>query len=60
MKLQVRNLVYRSAISKCFICSASRMNSGLERPTFMLLRCVDTCNKCNFSNLYNDKIFKLR
>lgn len=58
MKLQVRNLVYRAATSKCFICSASRMDSGLERPIYAL-RCTDTSKKCDFSNLYNDKIFKL-
>lgn len=59
MKIQLRNLVYRQAISKCFICSASRMDSGLGRPDLMLLRCVHTGEKCDFSNLYNNQIFKL-
>lgn len=59
MKMQLRNLVYRQAIRQCFICSASRMDIGLSRPDLMLLRCVDTSEKCDFSNSYNDKIFKL-
>lgn len=59
MKFQVRNLVYRQATRQCFICSASRMDSGLGRPDLMLLRCVDTDEKCVFSNLYNNKVFKL-
>lgn len=59
MKVQLRNLIYRQAIAKCFICSASRIDSGLSRPDFMLLRCINTCEKCDFSNLYNNKIFNL-
>ena len=59
MKLQMRNLVYRAATSKCFICRASYMDSGLERPIYYALRCTDTSKKCDFSNLFNDKIFKL-
>lgn len=59
MKIQLRNLIYKQATEKCFICSASRMDSYIGRPDLMLLRCVDTCEKCDFSNLYNDKIFKL-
>jgi sulfur relay (sulfurtransferase) DsrF/TusC family protein len=59
MKIQSRNLVYRQATKQCFICSASLMDIGLNRPDLMLLRCVDTSEKCDFSNLYNDKIFKL-
>jgi hypothetical protein len=60
MKIQLRNLVYRTASSKCFICSESRMDSGLGRPPYlMLLRCIHTGEKCDFGNLYNDKIFKL-
>lgn len=58
MKIQLRNLTYRAATAKCFICSASRMYSYIGRPEWML-RCVDTCKKCDFSNLYNDQIFKL-
>ena len=59
MKMQLRNLVYRQAIRQCFICSASLIDRGLGRPDLILLRCVDTDGKCDFSNLYNDKIFKL-
>lgn len=59
MKIYLRNLTYRQAIAKCFICSASRLDSNIERPDWMLLRCVDVCEKCDFSNLYNDEIFKL-
>lgn len=59
MKIQLRNLIYRQATTKCFICSESRMDSNIGRLDLFLLRCVDTCKKCDFSNLYNDKIFKL-
>jgi hypothetical protein len=59
MKIQSRNLVYRQATKQCFICSTSLLNTGLSRPDLMLLRCADTSKKCDFSNLYNDKIFKL-
>lgn len=59
MKMQLRNLVYRQATRQCFICSVSRMDSGLGRPDLMLLRCIHTGEKCVFSNLFNDKIFKL-
>lgn len=59
MKIQLRNLTYRIATAKCFICNASRMDSHIGSPDWMLLRCVDTCEKCDFSNLYNDKIFTL-
>lgn len=58
MKVQVRNLTYRITTAKCFICSASRLDSNIG-PDWMLLRCVDTCKKCDFSNLYNNNIFKL-
>ena len=59
MKIQLRNLVYRQATAKCFICSESRMDSYIGRPDLMLLRCVHTGEKCDFSNLYNDQIFKI-
>lgn len=59
MKVQVRNLTYRKATAKCFICSASRLDFDIGRLNWILLRCVDTSEKCNFSNLYNNNIFKL-
>jgi len=59
MKIQLRNLVYRQATAKCFICSESRMDSYTGRPDLMLLRCVHTGEKWDFSNLYNDQIFKI-
>ena len=59
MKVQFRNLIYRQAIAKCFMCRKSRIDSRIGEPNLRLLRCVDVCKKCDFSNLYNDKIFNL-
>lgn len=59
MKVQLRNLVYRKATVECFMCNASRLDSGLGRANSILLRCRNISEKCDFSNLYNDKIFKL-
>lgn len=59
MKIQLRNLVYRQAIAKCFICSESRMDGGGLGGPNLILRCVHTGEKCDLKNLYNDKIFNL-
>lgn len=59
MKVQSRNLVYRKALVKCFMCNASRLDSRLGSPNLILLRCINTSEKCDLKNLYNDKIFKL-
>ena len=58
MKIQSQNMVYRKITSKCFICSASRFGS-IPSMSLMVMRCADTSEKCDCSNLYNDKIFKL-
>lgn len=58
MKIQSQNMVYRKITSKCFICSASRFGS-IPSMSLMVVRCIDTEEKCNFSNLFNDQIFKL-
>ena len=58
MKIQSQNVVYRKITSKCFICSASRFYQ-IPRVSLMLVRCAGTKEKCDFSNLFNDKIFKL-
>ena len=58
MKIQSQNTVYREITSKCFICSASRFGS-IPSMNLMVLRCTNTEEKCDCSNLFNDKIFKL-
>lgn len=58
MKIQSQNMVYRKITSKCFICSASRFDS-IPSMSLMVVRCTDTEEKCDFSNLFTDKIFKL-
>jgi hypothetical protein len=58
MKVQSQNAIYRKITSKCFICSASRFGS-IPSMSLMVMRCTDISEKCDFSNLYNDKIFRL-
>ena len=58
MKIQSQNMVYRKITPKCFICSASRFGS-IPSISLMAVRCIDTEEKCDCSNLFNDKIFKL-
>lgn len=43
---------------KCFICSVSRFGF-IPSMSLMVMRCTNISEKCDFSNLYNDKIFKL-
>lgn len=58
MKLQSKNIVYRKATAKCFICNKSRFGT-IPTTSQMFIRCRDYESKCPISNLYNDKIFKL-
>jgi hypothetical protein len=58
MKIQLRNMVYRKIMPKCFICNVSRFGS-IPSMSLILLRCTHTGEKCDFSNLFNDKIFRL-
>lgn len=58
MKIQSQNMVYRKITPKCFICSASRWGS-IPSMSLMVVRCTDTEEKCDCSNLFNDKVFKL-
>ena len=58
MKVQLQNIVYRKASSKCFICSKSRFES-IPFTSLMFLQCRDYESKCPISNLFNDTIFKL-
>ena len=58
MKIQSQNTVYRKITPKCFICSTSRVGS-IPSMSLMVVRCNDTDGKCDFSSLFNDKIFKI-
>jgi hypothetical protein len=58
MKIQSQNTVYRKITFKCFICGASRFDS-IPNMSLMAVRCTRAGEKCDFSNLFNDRIFKL-
>lgn len=58
MKLQSKNIIYRIATAKCFICSKSQFGD-VRLPPHMFLRCRDYESKCPISNLFNNNIFKL-
>jgi hypothetical protein len=58
MKIQLQNTVCRKITPKCFICRAVRFGS-IPSMSLIVVRCTNTEEKCDYSNLYNDKIFKL-